>query len=161
MLDTGAHFYDTFETADGKYVSIGSIEPQFYAELLEKTGLAGEDLPRQMERERWPEMKQRMTAIFRSKTRDEWCEIMEGSDVCFAPVLGMGEAPSHPHIAARNTFVEQHGALHPAPAPRFSRTEPSIQRPPPHPGQHTDDALADWGFDSEELGKLRAAGAIR
>jgi alpha-methylacyl-CoA racemase len=161
MLDTGAHFYDTFETADGKYVSIGSIEPQFYAELLEKTGLAGEQLPRQMDRERWPEMKERLTAIFLSKTRDQWCEIMEGSDVCFAPVLGMGEAPDHPHIAARDTFVEDAGRIQPAPAPRFSRTEPRIQGPPPHPGEHTAEGLSDWGFDAEEVAKLRDAGAIR
>lgn len=161
MLDTGAHFYDTFETRDGKYVSIGSIEPQFYAELLEKTGLAGADLPRQMDRAHWPAMKDRLSAIFLKKTRDEWCAIMEGSDVCFAPVLGMGEAPEHPHIAARKTFVEEGGRVQPAPAPRFDRTEPRIQRPPPHPGQHTREALADWGFATEEIRKLHEAGAIR
>ena len=161
LIDTGAHFYDTFATADGKYVSVGSIEPQFYAELLEKTGLGGEELPRQMDRARWPEMKQRLAAIFASKTRDEWCAIMEGSDVCFAPVLDMGEAPGHPHIAARQTFVEHAGKLQPAPAPRFSRTEPRIQRPPPHAGEHTAEALADWGFEAEEVAKLREAGAVR
>ena len=161
LLDTGAHFYDTFETSDGKYVSIGSIEPQFYAELLEKTGLAGEDLPRQMDKEQWPAMKERLAGIFRTKTRDQWCEIMEGSDVCFAPVLGMSEAPKHPHIAARNTFVELFDRVQPAPAPRFNRTEPSIERPPPHPGQHTDEGLADWGFAGEEIAKLKEAGAIR
>jgi alpha-methylacyl-CoA racemase len=161
LLDTGAHFYDTFETADGKYVSIGSIEPQFYAELLEKTGLAAEDLPRQMDRSQWPALKERMEKIFRSKTRDEWCEIMEGSDVCFAPVLSLGEAPQHPHNVARQTFVELEGIPQPAPAPRFSRTAPEISRPPSHPGQQTDEALADWGFGAEELRKLRDAGAIR
>jgi len=161
MLDTGAHFYDTFETSDGKYVSIGSIEPQFYAELLEKTGLAGEELPHQMDRSQWPAMKQRLEAIFKSKTRDQWCEIMEGSDVCFAPVLSMTEAPEHPHIAARNTFVTLSGKVQPAPSPRFSRTEPVIQRPPPQPGQHTDEALADWGLEGEAIRKLRDAGAIR
>ncbi len=161
LLDGGAHFYDTFETADGKYVSIGSIEPQFYAELVEKTGLAEQDLPRQMDREQWPAMKQRMEAIFKSKTRDEWCEIMEGSDVCFAPVLSMEEAPRHPHIAARDTFVTVAGKVQPAPSPRFSRTAPSIERPPPQPGQHTDEALLDWGLDAEEVRKLRDAGAVR
>ncbi len=161
MLDTGAHFYDTYETADGRFVSIGSIEPQFYAELVEKAGLAGEDLPRQMDRAQWPEMKQRLTAIFKTKTRDEWCEIMEGSDVCFAPVLSMAEAPRHAHVAARETFVEVAGAVQPAPAPRFSRTAAEISRPPARPGQHTDEALADWGFDAEEIRKLREQGAIR
>jgi len=161
LLDTGAHFYDTFETSDGKFVSIGSIEPQFYAELLEKSVLAGEDLPRQMDRDQWPAMKERLTAIFKTKSRDEWCAIMEGSDVCFAPVLDMGEAPSHPHIAARSTFVEEGGRIQPAPAPRFSRTEPKIQRPSPHPGQHTAEALRDWGFASEEVSKLKESGAIR
>jgi alpha-methylacyl-CoA racemase len=163
LLDTGAHFYDTFETADGRYVAIGSIEPQFYAELLEKSGLAGggAELPRQMDRDHWPAMKERLAAIFRSKTRDEWCEIMEGSDVCFAPVLTMEEAPHHPHIAARQTFVTVAGRVQPAPAPRFSRTRPAIQRPPPQAGQHTAEALADWGFGAEEIRKLRDAGAIR
>jgi alpha-methylacyl-CoA racemase len=161
LLDTGAHFYDTFETSDGKYVSIGSIEPQFYAELLEKTGLAGEDLPKQMDRSQWPALKQRMTGIFKSKTRDEWCAIMEGSDVCFAPVLTLDEAPQHPHIQARNTFVEVAGVTQPAPAPRFDRTPPEIQGPPPHPGQHTDEGLRDWGFSDEAIGKLRDSGAIR
>ena len=161
LLDGGAHFYDTFETKDGKYVAIGSIEPQFYAELLEKTGLAGEDLPRQMDRSQWPAMKERMVAVFKGKTRDEWCEIMEGSDVCFAPVLTMDEAPRHPHIAARETFVTVAGKVQPAPSPRFSRTAPSIQRPPPQPGQHTEEGLTDWGLAGEEIQKLRESGAIK
>ena len=160
MLDTGAHFYDVFETADGNFVSIGSIEPQFYAELLEKLGLSGEDLPRQMDRSAWPAMKQRLEGIFRTKTRDEWCEILEGSDVCFAPVLSMAEAPEHPHNRARGTFVEVAGALQPGPAPRFGRTPGAISRPPPHPGQHTDEALTEWGFDSAAIRKLRDAKAI-
>ena len=161
MLDTGAHFYDTFETADGRYVSIGAIEPQFYALLLEKTGLAGEGLPHQMDREQWPALKERLEKIFKTKTRDEWCEIMEGSDVCFAPVLEMSEAPEHPHIRARQTFVEHAGRVQPAPAPRFSRTPGGISRPASHPGQHTDEALADWGFGSAEIESLRAQGAVR
>jgi alpha-methylacyl-CoA racemase len=161
LIDSGAHFYDTFETADGKYVSIGAIESQFYAELLEKTGLAGEELPRQNDRAHWPAMKERFEKIFKTKTRAQWCEIMEGSDICFAPVLEMREAPEHPHIKARDTFVEFAGKVHPAPAPRFSRTAPEISRPPAHPGQHTDEALADWGFAAGEIAVLREAGAIR
>jgi len=160
LLDGGAHFYDTYETKDGKFVAVGSIEPQFYAELLEKTGLAGEDLPRQMDRSQWPALRKRLAEIFRSRTRDEWCRIMEGSDVCFAPVLTMGEAPDHPHNRARGTFVEVAGKLQPGPAPRFSRTRPEVRRPPAHAGQHTDEALRDFGFDPAEIERLRAAGAI-
>ncbi|MEZ4215820.1 MAG: CaiB/BaiF CoA-transferase family protein [Myxococcota bacterium] len=160
MLDTGAHFYDVYETSDGKYVSIGSIEPQFYAELLDKVGLAGRELPRQMARDEWPAMKERLAAIFRTRTRDEWCALMEGSDVCFAPVLSMDEAPRHPHNRERSTFVEVAGFLQPAPAPRFDRTRPAVPAPPAHPGQHTDRALADWGFGADEIAKLRAAKAI-
>jgi alpha-methylacyl-CoA racemase len=160
LLDTGSHFYDTYETADGKYVSIGSIEPQFYAELLRLAGLDGEPLPAQMNRAQWGAMKARLTEVFRTKTRDEWCKIMEGSDVCFAPVLTMGEAYEHPHNVARETFVEVAGRKQPAPAPRFSRTPGAVRRPPPHAGQHTDEALADWGFSPEEISKLRTTGAL-
>jgi alpha-methylacyl-CoA racemase len=160
LLDTGAHFYETYETSDGKYVSIGSIEPQFYAELLKRTGLEGEDLPRQMDRAQWEPMKERLAKVFKSKTRDEWCEIMEGSDVCFAPVLSLAEAYAHPHNAARKTFVESFGRTQPAPAPRFSRTEPEIQGPPPHPGQQTQASLDGWGFGAEEIQRLRDAKAI-
>ena len=161
LLDTGAHFYDVYETKDGRFVSIGSIEPQFYAELLKHTDLEGAELPRQMERGKWPELKERMAAIFKQKTRDEWCAIMEGSDVCFAPVLSMGEAYDHPHNRARDTFVEVDGVRQPGPAPRFSRTPPQVARPPCHPGEHTDEALAEWGFSASELARLRDAGAIK
>ncbi len=161
MLDTGAHYYDVYETSDGKYVSIGSIEPQFYAQLLELSGLGAEDdLPHQQDRERWPAMKDRLAAIFRTRTRDEWCEVMEHTDVCFAPVLGLGEAPEHPHNVERQTFVERHGVVQPAPAPRFSRTHADLQRPPAHAGQHTDEVLADFGFDQARIDELRSAGAI-
>ena len=160
MLDTGAHFYDVYETRDGKYISIGSIEPKFYAELLEKTGLAAEDLPNQMDRSHWPALKRKMAAIFKQKTRDQWCQIMEGSDVCFAPVLSMSECQEHPHIRARGTFVEVAGAPQPAPAPRFSRSKTQISRPPPHAGQHTEEALADWGFGAVEIAKLCESKAI-
>lgn len=160
MLDTGAHFYDVYETKDGKYVSIGSIEPQFYHLLLKHTGLAGETLPSQFDRDQWPALKEKVAAIFRGKTRDEWCAIMENTDVCFAPVLSLDEAPKHPHNQARGTFTEVKGVLQPAPAPRFSRTPGAIQRPPAHAGQHTDEALADWGFSTAELAALRAKNAI-
>ena len=160
LLDTGAHFYETYETKDGKHVALGSIEPQFYAELIKRSGLAGQDLPRQMDRTQWPAMKERFTALFKTKTRAEWCELMEGTDVCFAPVLTMGEAYTHPHNVHRSTFVVVAGKLQPAPAPRFSRTPPQIQRPPAHPGQHTDEALRDWGFTDGDVRKLRESKAI-
>ncbi len=146
LLDGGAHFYGTFECADGKWVAIGSIEPQFYALLLEKTGITDEAFTRQHDAAAWPDLKEKLAKVFKSKTREEWCAIMEGSDVCFAPVLDMGEAPEHPHNKARGTFFERDGVVQPAPAPRFSRTRAEIQGPPPRPGQHTDEVLADWGI---------------
>jgi len=160
LLDTGAHFYDTYECKDGTYVSIGSIEPQFYKELLERTGLSGESLPHQMDKARWGELKEKLAGIFKSKTRAEWCAIMEGSDVCFAPVLSMKEATAHPHIVARETFVEVAGLSQPAPAPRFSRTRPEIQSPPAQAGEHTDEALRAWGVPEARLAELRSGGAI-
>jgi len=162
LLDTGAHFYDVYETADQKYVSIGSIEPQFYAELLQKTGLDGDpEFAGQHNRANWPALKARLTEVFKTKTRDEWNAIMEGSDVCYAPVLSIAEAPQHPHNKARATFVDVHGITQAAPAPRFSRTPGAISRPAAHPGQHTDEVLAEWGFASDEIAKLRDTGAVR
>jgi alpha-methylacyl-CoA racemase len=160
LLDTGAHFYDTYETKDAKYISLGSIEPQFYAELLQLTGLDKQTLPNQMDRSQWPAMKQRLTALFKTKTRDEWCALMEGSDVCFAPVLTIPEAYEHPHNIARGTFVDVAGVKQPGPSPRFSRTPGEIKRPPPHPGQHTAEVLAAWGIPGEDVAKLRNAKAI-
>jgi len=161
LLDTGAHFYDVYECADGRYVSIGSIEPQFYAELLKRTGLDGDpDLAAQMDRSKWPALKEKLAEVFRSRTRDEWCDEMEGTDVCFAPVLSMDEAPSHPHNVARGAFVERDGVVQPAPAPRFSRTPAELDRPPASPGQHTDEVLADWGFSTDEVAALRSARAV-
>ena len=145
MLDGGAHFYDTYECKDGKYVSIGSIEPQFYALLLDKTGIEDADFQSQMARTKWPELKAKLAAVLKSKTRDEWSEIMEGTDVCFAPVLTFDEAIAHPHNKARETFVEVEGVVQPAPAPRFSRTPGAIQGVSPGPGQHSDEILSDWG----------------
>jgi alpha-methylacyl-CoA racemase len=160
ILDTGAHYYDVYETKDGQYVSIGSIEAKFYDELLRLSGLKNEELPRQNDRAKWPAMKERMRALFKTKTRDEWCKIMEGSDICFAPVLSMDEAPEHPHNRHRGTFVESGGVRQPGPAPRFSRTPSAIQRPPAQPGEHTEQALSDWGFSASDLARLRECGAI-
>ncbi|MGD0290151.1 MAG: CaiB/BaiF CoA-transferase family protein [Candidatus Binataceae bacterium] len=160
ILDTGAHFYDVYETKDGEFVSIGSIEAKFYAELLKLSGLEGQEMPRQMDRKAWPDLKEKFAALFKTKTRAEWCKIMEGSDICFAPVLSMAEAPKHPHNQLRGTFVEVEGVVQPGPAPRFSRTPSKIQRPPAKPGEHTEEALREWGFSAGELEKLRGAGAI-
>jgi alpha-methylacyl-CoA racemase len=160
-LDTGSHFYDVYETADAKYVSVGSMEPQFYAELVRLTGL-GENgsLPDQLDEKQWPAMKERLTQIFKSKTRAEWEAIMEGTDTCFAPVLSMEEAPQHPHALHRKAFVDVAGVTQPAPAPRFSRTECAVQGPPVHPGEHTDSILRDAGFSAEEISALRVEGAV-
>ena len=151
LLDTGAHFYDVFECKDGRYVSLGSIEPQFYAELMELTGLKDDpDFARQMDQSMWPGLKERLREVFRGKTRDEWCAIMEATDVCFAPVLTMSEAAAHPHNVERRTFVEANGHMQPAPAPRFSRTVPQIGRASAHPGQHTEEVLREWGVPDVE-----------
>ena len=160
LLDTGAHFYDVFECADGEWVSIGSIEPQFYALLLEKTGVSAE-FAAQMDRSKWPQLKEKLAAVFRTKTRAQWNEIMEGTDVCYAPVLRMSEAAQHPHNVARNTFVEVAGITQPAPAPRYSRTITNVPTPPAHAGEHTRAVLADWGFDADRIDALVAAGAAR
>jgi len=160
LLDTGAHFYDVYETSDEKYVSIGSIEPQFYAELREKLGLDDPKWDQQMSRTAWPELKDEIAAIFKTRTRDEWCELIEGSDVCFAPVLSMGEAPTHPHNEFRGTFVEVNGVVQPRPAPRFSRTDSKLDRPPAHIGQHTEEVLADLGYGIDEIASLRDSGAV-
>lgn len=161
MLDTGAPFYDVYECADGEFVSLGSIEPQFYAELMRITGLGDEDLPRQMDRSQWPTLKARVAEVMKSKPRDEWVALMEGTDVCFAPVLSIAEAYEHPHNVERGTFVEVDGVRQPAPAPRFSRTPGAISSPPPHAGEHTEEVLSAWGFAADDLAALRASGAIK
>ena len=145
-LDSGTHYYDTYETKDGKFVSIGSIEPQFYALLLEKTGLDPQEFAAQNNPNKWPEYKEKMIEIFKSKTRDEWCEIMEGTDVCFAPVLDYKEAQKHPHNIARKTYIEVDHITQPAPAPRFSRTASEVQSGSPYAGQHTEEVLEAWGI---------------
>ncbi len=161
LLDTGAHFYDVYECSDGNYVSIGSIEPQFYAELLRRTGLDNDpEFAQQMNKEQWPRLKERLAEVIRTRTRDEWCTEMEQTDVCFAPVLTMTEAAAHPHNVARSTFVNVAGVQQPAPAPRFSRTAARIDSPPAHPGQHSREVLADFGFTNERIEELIAAGAV-
>lgn len=145
LLDGGAHFYDCYETSDGKWVSIGSIEPQFYMLLLAKAGLTDPDFTAQMDRSAWPALSKRLADVIRLKSRDEWCALMEGTDVCFAPVLSWDEAPLHPHNLARKTFIELDGVTQPAPAPRFSVTPGAPGAAAPKPGQHTAEVLRDWG----------------
>ena len=159
LIDTGSHMYDVFECADGEYISLGSLEPQFYAEMCTRLGIPIAEMP-EYDRARWPEFKERIRSIVREKTRDEWCALLEGTDVCFAPVLSLTEAPSHPHNQDRATFIEVDGITQPAPAPRFSRTPGAVRRPPSAAGQHTDEALADWGFAAERIAALKASGAI-
>jgi alpha-methylacyl-CoA racemase len=162
LLDTGAHFYDVYRCADGEYVSVGSIEPQFYAELMRLTGLDADDqFAGQMDRARWPALKERLGEVFATKTRAQWCELMEHTDVCFAPVLTMSEAAAHPHNVARSTFVDVGGAVQPAPAPRFSRTATTIERPPAHAGQHSREILADWGVPTDRIEALIESSAVR
>ena len=161
LLDGASHWYDTYETADGKYVSIGAIEPQFYAQLLETLGLAEDpDFERQYDRQSWPALKRRFTETFKSKTRAEWCELMEGTDICFAPVLDFDEAPRHPHNVARGTFTSVEGVTQPAPAPRFSATRSEIASGPPAVGQHTDAVLGELGCSAEQIASLRERGTI-
>jgi alpha-methylacyl-CoA racemase len=160
LLDTGAHMYDTYECADGKWISIGSLEPQFYALLLEKTGLKDDaDFAAQMNSAQWPALKERLTALFKTRTRDDWCADMEMTDVCFAPVLSMSEAPHHPHNAARGTFVEADGVMQPAPAPRYSATVSDAPRMTKT--ADTDAILAELGYDSGKVDALKAAGTVK
>lgn len=160
LLDTGSHFYDTYETADGKYISLGSIEPQFYALLLKLGEIDDPEFQHQLDRDKWPALKEKITTIIKTKTRDQWCDIMLGSDVCFAPVLSMEEAMNDPHNVQRKAFVEVEGVKQPAPSPRFSRTVPEIQGPPPASGEHNESALSDWGLPMEEIDSIKASGAI-
>jgi alpha-methylacyl-CoA racemase len=159
LLDGGAHFYDTYRCKDGRWVSIGSIEPQFYALLLEKTGASDPEFARQMDRSAWPSLREKLAALIATRTRDQWAEIMGGTDVCFAPVLDLDEAPKHPHNAARETFVEVAGVTQPAPAPRFSATPGRIQGPPPAIGAHTREALLDWGLSAADVDSLTGEAA--
>ncbi len=162
LLDTGAHFYDVYETKDGKYISIGSIEPQFYALLMELAGLSQADFGHQFDINRWPELKVKIAGVFKTKTREEWCDIMEGSDVCFAPVLDLDEAPQHEHAVARGAYQTVGKVVHPSPAPRFSRTatHSNAVKPMTRVGTDTHAVLADYGFAAGDVERLLAAGAI-
>ncbi|MDO9461802.1 MAG: CaiB/BaiF CoA-transferase family protein [Alphaproteobacteria bacterium] len=161
-VDGGAHYYTVYETRDGKYISVGSGEARFYALLLEKTGLDNvQDLPHQHDTAQWPAMKKRLQEIFLTKSRDEWCAIMEGSDVCFAPVLDYDESIRHPHNVAREAFVTVDGFTQPAPAPRFDRTKSEIRKPPSVAGEDTDFTLKAWGFSDSEIAALHKAGAVK
>jgi alpha-methylacyl-CoA racemase len=158
VLDTGAPWYDTYETRDGKHVAIGAIEPKFYAELLERLGLAGETLPKQLDRAGWPVLRERFATTFKTRTRDQWDQVFQGSDACFAPVLTFTEAQSHPHMAARGTFAPVGQVMQPTPAPRFSRTPGAVRGVPPERGQHGREALAEWGFSAQEIESLTKQG---
>jgi alpha-methylacyl-CoA racemase len=160
-LDTGAPYYEVYETADGKWFAVGAIEPQFYATLIEVLGIEASTLPPQNDRSRWPETKQRFAAIFKEKTRDEWASAFEGTDGCGAPVLSPWEAHEHPHNRARETFVEIEGIIQPGPAPRFSRTPSRVTKAPSRPGTDTDEVLDSWGIATERVNQLRELGAIR
>lgn len=160
MLDSGAHFYDTYETADGKYISIGSIEVQFYALLKQKLNLDEADFGSQLDPQRWPQQKEKLAAIFKTRTRDQWCELLEGSDVCFAPVLGLEEAPHHPHNQARQSFIQVGDMLQPAPTPRFSRTPSDAPTPISFPGTDTVAVLKNAGFIGSEIDALIEQKAI-
>lgn len=150
MLDSGAHYYDVYETKDGKYISIGSIEPQFYMLLVEKAGLNAEEFKMQHDKSQWPQFKEKLETIFKSKTREEWCKLMEGTDVCFAPVLDFIEAQKHPHNVARDTYIEVDGMMQPAPAPRFSRTTSEVQFGSRAAGEDREQILEDWGIETNE-----------
>lgn len=159
-LDSGAPWYNVYETKDGRWISVGSNEARFWRNTLQVLGLREEDMPDQHNRSRWREVHAKFADVFRTRTRDEWCTLAEGREVCFAPVMSLAEAPGHPHLRARETFVERDGVVQPAPAPRFSRTPGAIQSPPTGPGEHTDTVLGDWGFSAQELAALHEAGAI-
>jgi alpha-methylacyl-CoA racemase len=158
LLDGGAPFYDTYETADGRHVAVGALEPQFYAELVARLGLDGEELPAQMDPAGWPVLRARLREVFKQRTRAQWAAVFEGTDACVAPVLTLGEAPGHPHNAARGTFTDVGGVVQPAPAPRFSRTPCATPDPPGAAGADTDAVLAAIGLTPQEIEALRERG---
>ncbi|MFI9637049.1 CaiB/BaiF CoA transferase family protein [Nocardia sp. NPDC051929] len=159
-LDSGAPWYNVYETADGGWISVGANESRFWRNLLDVLGLDESELPDQHDRSGWPRMRERLVEVFRTRTRDEWCAMADGREACLSPVLSLTEAPTHPHLRDRGTFVEVSGVVQPAPAPRFSRTPGAIQRPPAQPGEQTDEVLGDWGFSADAMAELRADGAI-
>jgi alpha-methylacyl-CoA racemase len=160
MIDGGAHFYATYETLDGEHLAVAALEPQFYAELLERIGIDPAGLPAQMDRAQWPQMKLRFAAVFKQKTRAQWAELLEHTESCVAPVLRMSEAMEHPHLRARGNFIDLGGVAQPAPAPRFSRTPPEVTRPPSPPGADTQAGLLAWGVTEQHIARLRTLGAI-
>jgi len=160
LLDTGAPFYDTYATADGGYVAVGALEPQFYAALLDGLGLTDAGLPAQHDRSAWPVLRERFAATFASRSRDEWAEVFAGTDACVSPVLSLSEAPVHPHATARNAFVEVGGVIQPAPAPRFGRSPAGVPAAPPAPGADTDAVLAGLGLAADDVAGLRARGVV-
>ncbi|HTE40943.1 MAG TPA: CaiB/BaiF CoA-transferase family protein [Steroidobacteraceae bacterium] len=160
LLDGGAHFYDTYECADGKYIALAAIEPAFYAEVLKLIGLEDAAFQRQMDVKAWPELKQTMAARIKTKSRAEWCSVLEGTDACFAPVLDLDEAPDHAHNRARHAFMEVEGVVQPAPAPRFSRTPGAVSSAPAEVGAHSEEILRDWGFNANAVAQLKAASVI-
>jgi alpha-methylacyl-CoA racemase len=159
-LDGGAHYYGSYACADGKFISIGSIEPQFYALLLELCEIDDPEFAKQNDKQHWASLRGKLEALFITQPRDHWCALLEGTDVCFAPVLDLQEAPTHPHNVARQSFVEIDGVTQPAPAPRFSRTPSSVQAPAAIAGEHSEAILNDWGFNSSEISALKQGGAI-
>jgi alpha-methylacyl-CoA racemase len=160
VLDSGAFFYDVYECADGRYISLASIEDKFLAEFLRRMEIDAAEMPPKLDRRRWPEAKAKLAARFKTRTREAWCRLLEGSDACFAPVLSLTEAPSHPHNLARATFVEVDGIVQPAPAPRFSRTPAAVPTPPEAPGERGVASLANWGLGGDEIARLRRLGAL-
>jgi alpha-methylacyl-CoA racemase len=160
FIDGGSPWYNVYQTSDGKHVTVASIEPKFYGELVRRLGLDPAELPDQYQSEHWPAVRQTFAGIFRSKTRDEWCAVMQGHETCFAPVLTAAEAAGHPHAQSRNMYVDVESVMQPAPAPRFSRTPSAVRRAPPEPGADTNRVLAEWGFSETEIGQLRTAGSI-
>ncbi|MEV8047270.1 CaiB/BaiF CoA-transferase family protein [Streptomyces griseoluteus] len=159
-LDSGAPWYGVYETKDGLWLSVAANEARFWRNFLAFIGLPEKDMPEQHDRSRWPDMRERIAAVLRTRSRDEWCASAQGQDVCITPVLSLAEAPHHPHLQERGTFIEVEGVVQPAPAPRFSRTPGAVRRPPARPGENTEEALSDWGFTAADLAALRAAGAI-
>jgi alpha-methylacyl-CoA racemase len=160
MINGGAPYYDVYETSDGLYVSIAAVEKRFYQELLERIGLAEENLPKQNNQSSWEQLRARLKEVFKTRTRKQWCDILEGTDACFAPVLDMDDCVTHPHNVARRIFVEVDGVLNPAPAPRFSRTPSELKYPPHAAGADTRQALVDWGFRNEQIDEMMKSGII-
>jgi len=160
FIDGAAHFYGVYRCADDKWIAISAVEPKFYRNLLERIGIDDPDFEDQWNGSRWARLREKLAAVFETRTRAEWCAILEGTDACAAPVLDLEEAPRHPHNRARGTFLSLEGVVQPGPAPRFSRTSPEVTMPPSQPGEHTEAVLRDWGFTDGDLGRLRDEGAI-